>query len=224
MLTAYPVCGIFITQNVINMHMKNIEDKRKNLFQIAASQQGHFTAKQALVCGYSHRTQYYHKEKGHWAEIDRGVFRLTNYPVSPDEDLVRWSLWSRNREDVPQAVISHETALSVHELGDVMPAKTHLTVPPAFRKKPSGGCVLHKKILSPEDIEKRDGFMVTIPLRTIVDVAEEGMSNEYIEQALRDAFSKGILVSAHIIETQMTLKAKEKLRIILEQIKKNPML
>lgn len=201
-----------------------IEDKRKSLYNIASNQQGYFTAKQALSCGYSHRAQFYNKEKGYWIEIERGVFRLANYPSSDYEDLVRWSLWSRNREDIPQAVISHETALSVYELSDIMPGKIHLTVPPGFRKKPSGGCILHKNILSPESIEKREGFMITNPLKTIVDVAEEGMSNDYLEQALRDTFNKGILVPAQIINTKLSPKVKDKLRIILENIKKNPIL
>lgn len=206
------------------MHMSIIEDKRQKLYNIASSQQGYFTAKQALSCSYSHRAQHYHKERGYWAEIERGIFRLNNFPSSPYEDLVRWSLWSRNREDIPQAVISHETALSVYEISDLMPGKINLTVPPNFRKKPSGGCILHKSILSPEDIEKREGFMVTKPLKTIVDVAEAGISNDYLEQAVRDAFNKGILVPAQIIEARIPPKAKDKLRIIIDNIKKRPIL
>jgi len=206
------------------MQMNNIEDRRKNLYQVAANQQGYFTAKQAIFCGYSHRMQYYHREKGHWMEIERGVFRLTNYPASPHEDLVSWSLWSRNREDRPQAVVSHETALTVHELGDIMPGRIHLTVPPAFRKKAPGGCVIHKKVLSPEDIEEREGFSITVPLKTIIDVAEGTISHEYLEQALRDAFNKGILVPAQIITTIIPPKAKDKIRIMLARIRKNPRL
>lgn len=206
------------------MHMRNIEDKHQKLYNIASGQQGYFTAKQALSCGYSHRTQHYHKEKRHWIEIERGMFRLVNYPASPFEDLIRWFLWSRNRDDIPQAVISHETALSVHELSDIMPGKIHLTVPPNFRKKPPIGCILHKNIIQPESIEQREGFRITTPLKTIIDVAEEGISNDYLEQALRDAFNKGILVPAQVIDAKLSPKAKDKLRIILENIKKKPIL
>jgi len=206
------------------MHMRNIEDKRQKLYNVASSQQGYFTAKQAFASGYSHRAQHYHKEKGHWIQIERGIFRVTNFPSSPYEDLVRWSLWSRNREDIPQAVMSHETALSVHEISDLMPGKIHLTVPPNFRKKSPGGCIIHKNILQPEDIEKREGFMVTKPLKTIIDVAEGGISNDYLEQALRDAFNKGILVPHQIIEAKISPKAKDKIRIIIDNIKKRPIL
>lgn len=204
--------------------MGNIEDRRRKLYGIAVTQQGYFTAKQALSCGYSHRTQHYHKNQGHWIEIERGFFRLSNFPASQYEDLVRWSFWSRNREDKPQAVISHESALTVHELGDVMPSKVHLTVPLKFRKESQEGCVIHKQILKPDDVEYRDGFMLTTPLRTIVDVAEDSISEDYLEQALRDAFNKGTLVPANIIQSPMSKKAKEKFRTVLNNIKKNPIL
>ena len=36
--------------------------------------------------------------------------------------IATWSQWSRNQKGVPQAVVSHDTALTVHELSDVMPA------------------------------------------------------------------------------------------------------
>ena len=38
-----------------------------------------------------------------------------------------WQLWSRNRQGEPQGVFSHATALSLHELSDVMPAKLHMS-------------------------------------------------------------------------------------------------
>jgi predicted transcriptional regulator of viral defense system len=125
--------------------MKSMDDRRQKLYTVAESQGGYFSAKQALSCGYSHRLQHYHKGKGHWVEIERGCFRLMNYPSSPNEDFIRWSFWSRNRGDIAQAAVSHESALAFHELGDVVPSKIHLTVPPTFRKKAAGGCVLHRK-------------------------------------------------------------------------------
>ena len=85
--------------------MVNIGYQRKNkLFEIASQQAGYFTAKQAVQCGYSYRLQSYHKNQGTWLEVERGIFRLANYPDSPNEDLVRWSLWSFNRDGFSQAV------------------------------------------------------------------------------------------------------------------------
>lgn len=197
-------------------------DKEKQLVLMAANTGGYFTAKQALENGYSYRLQHYHKEKGHWEEIDRGVFRLANYPNSSYEDLIRWSLWSRNRNDIPQAVVSHDSALTVYESGDTMPGKTHFTVPPGFRKEPPGGCVVHYAIVSPNEIENRGGFFVTNPVRTIIDVAEGNMSVDYLESAVRDMFAKGLLRISDLQNAEMNAQAKEKVRMVLQNIQRNP--
>ena len=89
--------------------MTNLVRKNKKLFDIASGQEGYFTAKQAVDAGFSYRLHHYYKKEGYWLKIDCGVFRLANYPNSPYEDLVRISLWSRNRQDIPQAVFSRPT-------------------------------------------------------------------------------------------------------------------
>lgn len=201
--------------------MANSKNYRK-LFEIASRQGGYFTAKQAFEAGYSYRLHCYHRHQGNWRDVDRGVFRLVDFPNSPHEDLIRWSLWSRNRQDIPQAVASHETALSIHELSDVMPAKIHMTVPPGFRKE-SPGCIIHKAILKPEEIEKREGFFVTGPLRTIRDVAEGSLSPEQVEKAIRDALNKGLVIREDFSKLAMSPETRQKIRSALENIKKNPL-
>lgn len=200
--------------------MINIGYQRKNkLFDIASQQAGYFTAKQAVQCGYSHRLQHYHKKQGTWLEVERGIFRLANYPDSVNEDLVRWSLWSFNRAGFPQAVLSHETALSLHEMSDVMPAHVHLTLPPTFRKKPSGSCVIHKARLSDKVVEKRQGFYITTPLRTIIDVATGNLSMDELEKAIRDGIKKGYFIPASFEDVAISLKARKKINSILSVIR-----
>ena len=118
-------------------------------------------------------------------------FRLM--PKGEREDLVRWSLWSRDQKGEPQAVVSHDTALTVHNLSDVMPARVHLTVPKGFRKRVVPGCVLHRANLDPESIEPRTGYRVTTPLRTLLDVAESPLSQEHLDAAVRDALERGLV-------------------------------
>ena len=85
--------------------------------------------------------QRYHAQRGNWLRVDRGIYRIPEWPVGSREDLVRWSLWSRGR-----GVVSHETALSVHDLGDVDPSRCHLTVPRNFRQS-DPAVVLHRSDL-----------------------------------------------------------------------------
>jgi len=206
------------------MAISATKPRERKLLDIATSQSGYFTAKQARKAGYSYRLQHYHKAQGHWDEVERGVFRYSDYPATEHEDLIRWALWSRNREDIPQAVISHETALSIHELGDVMPGKVHLTVSEGFRKTPPGGCILHKDFLMPEETENREGFTVTTPLRTLKDVAGGALSIDHLEKAMRDAISRGLITMQDIQKQTFSKPAKDKIRIVLEEIKKHPRL
>ena len=195
------------------------ENKEKQLFDIATTQQGYFTSKQAITAGFSYRLQHYYKQREMWEEIERGVFRLVRYPQSPEEDFVRVSLWSRDRADIPQAVLSYETALSVHGMSDVMPSKIHITVPQKFRKKVLKGCVLHKAEITQKEKEQRDGYFVTTPLRTIIDVAESDISIDYFEQAVREACDKGLVRVIDIAAAPMSDKARKRAEFVFNKMK-----
>jgi len=197
--------------------MKNI--KKKKLFEVASFQQGYFTTKQAVCAGFSYRMHTHYKQSGDWLEIDRGIFRLAQFPNSPDEDYIRWSLWSRDRNSEPQAVISHESALCIHNLSDVMPSKIHLTIPIGFRKKTPKGCVLHRGRVSIDEKEQREGFFVTNPLRTILDSAETNLSMDYLGQAIQEACDKGMIQIIDIVSTEMSEKAREKMMVVFKKIK-----
>ncbi len=160
---------------------------RRTLIRIAAQQAGHFSAAQALESGYSYQVQRYHVQRGDWLRVDRGLYRLADWPASQHEDLVRWTLWSRGR-----AVVSHETALAVHELGDMMPARVHLTVPPSFRMR-APAVVIHKGLLAPSDVERFEGFSVTTPVRSILDAAVAGTEVDQLARTIYDARERGLL-------------------------------
>ena len=176
------------------------QENARLLYEIAAAQGGYFTSAQAMQVGYAYSQQHFHVSRGNWLRIDRGLFRLRDFPPGEREDLIRWSLWSRNQKGVPQAAVSHDTALTVHELSDVMPVRVHLTVPPGFRKSVPPGCVLHKASLAPEEIESRTGYRVTTPLRTLLDVADSPLSQEHLNRAVSDALEGG-LVRHRLLET-----------------------
>jgi predicted transcriptional regulator of viral defense system len=168
------------------MPVQDRTDLRRRLLGIAARQSGYFSAAQALEAGYSYPAQGYHAKRGNWLRVDRGIYRLPEWPTGPREDLVRWSLWSRGR-----AVVSHETALSVHDLGDVDPAHVHLTVPPNFRQS-DPGVVIHKGKLPSEDVEEHEGFRVTTPVRSLLDVATGELDVDQLGQAIDEALAQGM--------------------------------
>lgn len=175
------------------MPTQDRRSKRRNLVGFASHQSGYFTAAQALEAGYSYQAQQYNVQQGNWLRIDRGIFRLPEWPPGQHEDLVCWTLWSRHR-----AIVSHQTALSVHELGDVNPARVHLTVPPGFRKT-APGIVLHQGELPAEDIGQREGYSATVPMRSILDAATD-IDVDQLARVIDDALERGLVTKRGLRE------------------------
>ncbi len=162
-------------------------DLHRQLAALVATQSGYFTAQQALEIGYSYQAQKYHADCGNWQRTDRGVYRLPEWPVGQHEDLVRWSLWSRGR-----AVVSHQTALAVYDLGDANPHLVHLTVPRNFRAS-APGVHLHRAELPGEDVRQYSGFRITTPSRSLLDVAATDIDVDQLATAIGDALHGGLM-------------------------------
>jgi predicted transcriptional regulator of viral defense system len=154
---------------------------------VVAGQGGYFTAAQARELGYSYQAQAHHVGAGNWIRVDRGVFRLAEWVPDVHDDLVRWSLWSRG-----QGVVSHESALSVHGVGELEVSKVQLTVPPRFRPR-DPAVVLHFAALPEKDVLQRAGFRVTTVARALIDVASAGVEEDQLARAIRDACDGGLL-------------------------------
>jgi predicted transcriptional regulator of viral defense system len=160
-------------------------DLRRRLFALAADQAGYFTAAQAKSIGYSYPAQAHHARAGNWIRIDRGIFRLRDWIPGVHDDLARWYLWSKQR-----AVVSHASALGVHDAGEFESPRIHLTVPPGFRMA-DDAVALHFAELADDDIEERPGFRVTTLVRSLVDVAAGPTDEDQLANALRDALAAG---------------------------------
>src|SRR6202162_6644931 len=148
----------------------------KRLYQIAEVQNGFFTTKQAKAAGFAENTHPVPVHAGNWFREHRGIYRLASFPRGERPDLMLWSLWARNRGEANQGVYSHQTALSLHDLSDVMPAKLHMTVPKSFRRNREipRVLVLHFANLSQIDIAAAHGVRVTRTMRNIVDLLARG--------------------------------------------------
>lgn len=180
---------------------------RRRLLQVAGVQSGLFTAAQARQAGYSYAAQRYHVMHGNWDRVGRGLFRLRDWPIGAHEDLVRWVLWSGGR-----AVVSHETALSVHDLGDVDPPRVHLTVPPKFRMS-APGAVFHKMELPGADIQHFEGFDVTTAARSLLDVAAGHLDQDQLARAVKEALDRGLVTRRQLLGRADTFGAHAALRI-----------
>lgn len=195
------------------------ETREETLFKVADRQAGYFTAKQALEAGYGYPLQHYHRERGHWVPVGHGLFRLRRYPEGENEQLTRLWLWSRSQGGEPQAVASHETALALWDLSDLMPERVHLSVPKGFRKRPPAGVVLHKADLARGDVEEQDGLPVTTPLRTLLDAARDlTVSPEHLESAAREAVERGLVRRRRLREALPLVEDEDRRRIVEEAL------
>ena len=193
-----------------------VADERA-LTMLAASQGGYFTSKQAAVIGYTAPKRNYHVRVGNWVRERRGIFRLTTQPLPVRPDLILWWLWSRNRQDQPQGVYSHLTALSLHDLTDAMPSRLHMTVPGAFRRSAAipKAVVLHMADLPPSDIEQIDDVPVTKALRTLIDVAaSREIPLADLQLAFVEATRSGKITRAEIAAAKTDAAQRDVLRIL----------
>src|SRR5262245_4639642 len=100
------------------------------LFETAGAQEGYFTTQQAAEAGYSSQLLLKHIHAGRVARIRRGIYRLVHFPSGEHEDLVTAWLWSERA-----GIVSHQSALALHGISDVLPAQLHLTLPRAWRSR-----------------------------------------------------------------------------------------
>lgn len=175
-----------------------IKPDHLGLFEIASDQGGYFTAAQARSCGFSWALLTHHSKGGRFIRVRRGLYRLRQYPASSREDML--VAWLSAGADV--AVVSHESALDLHELSDVVPEVVHLTVPRAKRYRPaSRGVAVHTSTrpFRPTDITILGGMRVTAAARSIMDAAEAGTAPEQIEVAVAEALQRGMTTTRELL-------------------------
>ncbi|OMH27694.1 hypothetical protein BKD30_03375 [Tersicoccus phoenicis] len=166
--------------------MAQRRDSLQALQALGYRQAGYFSAAQAVKAGFSYQAQKYHVDSGNWLRIERGIFRLRDWPASVDDALVLWTLWSRHR-----GVISHASALAVHDLGVLDPGTVTMTVPPGFRAS-TPAVRTFTGTLATDDVEEREGYRVTTPLRTLLD-ASAYERQEVVDDIVTEAVARGLV-------------------------------
>lgn len=87
------------------------------LNRVAYAQDGYFTSRQAGEHGFSAQLLAHHVCSGRYERVRRGLYRLRDYPGSTHHEVrEKWLAVGAER-----AVVSHESALELHGLSDVLP-------------------------------------------------------------------------------------------------------
>ncbi len=183
------------------------------LFALASEQAGYFTATQARDYGISPRLLTHHTATGRFIRVSRGVYRFRDYPSSPDEEVMAaWLAVGKGR-----SVVSHESALDLLDLTDVIPHSVHLIVPRDRRGlRPPPGVTLHTvtTTLHDDEIITRGGIRLTTPVRTLLDVAEGGTAPEQVVRGVREAVRRGMAAPARLAQ-EARMRGKRTQRLIV---------
>lgn len=152
------------------------------LVEVAKYQKGYVASYQVEV---SDQLMFHHEQAERVERVWRGIYRLSHYPIEEHEQLVVAYLWSKE-----QGVISHESALSLLELSDVLPKKVHITLPTdqrRLRRKTPDWLEVHFDDISEAEVEWYDVVPITKPVRTLVDMAVDQLEPELLRQAVVEA-------------------------------------
>ena len=166
------------------------------LYRTAAPQGGFFTTSQAHEVGYSGALLAYHERTGHLERAARGIFRLKHYPPGEHEDLIVTWLWSAS-----EGVFSHETALALHDLSDVLPSRQHVSVPASWssrRLRVPKNVILHHADVPKRELAWVGPIPVTTPLRTVVDCTLAHVEPDLVRQARAQAQGRGLFTAAEL--------------------------
>ena len=175
-----------------------------DLYEMAAAQEGLFTTKQAAEAGYSPQLLVHYLHIGKAVRVRRGIYRLVHFPAGEHEELVTAWLWSELT-----GVVSHQTALALHELSDALPAQVHLTLPVAWRRRRlhvPADVVLHHAEVPPRDRTWFGAVPATNPRRSLSDCARAGLSPELLRQAARQALRRGLVTRPELGDVEAALE------------------
>ncbi|MGI8439974.1 MAG: type IV toxin-antitoxin system AbiEi family antitoxin domain-containing protein [Thermoleophilaceae bacterium] len=168
------------------------------LYRQAESQAGYFTARQAGEAGMDRRTLSHHaRPGGRFERVARGLYRIRLFPSDPHEHIV--AAWLGL--GTPEAVVSHESALELFDLSDVIADQVHISIPREKRRRHTRpGVRVHTttRPLTGQDARRANGVPVTSPERTIADVLEAGGQPEQLELAVSQALDRGLTTPARL--------------------------
>jgi predicted transcriptional regulator of viral defense system len=175
-----------------------LRDYLSALSAIGSEQDGYVSAAQAAAAGIDrHRLQRL-EHQGILERDSRGIYRLATYPHGENGELWRAVLWpSVNRSDA-RGVLSHGTALSLHDVSTISPSKIDIAISPGIRlrKRVPGEYRLRFQRYAPEELTHIKGLPVTTLFRTLFDLIVSQQNRQFVEEALQRAPKQGLLTNS----------------------------
>ncbi len=180
---------------------------------LAGRQRGVVARGQLLRAGVTGRQIKRRRTAGRLHEVHRGVY-LVGHTVAPRLAFETAALLACG----PRAVLSHRTAAALWELFPY-PAKERVcvTVPPGHgAARPN--LRIHRTVLDPRDVRRRDDLAVTSPPRTILDLST-ALADDDLERIVAEAHYRRLASERELIaqlERNPRKRGARRLRRVLD--------
>lgn len=156
--------------------------KLERLREIALDQHGYVTTDQALDDGISHGELSTMVARGRLERVAHGVYRVPQIAETEYDDYQLAVLWT----GVPEAALSHDTALQAWDVSDINPDLIHVAVARHRRLRRAGGerYVIHREDLAESEVTWWQGIRTVTLAVAIGQCIATGVPTYLIRQAL----------------------------------------
>ena len=166
----------------------------ERLREIALDQHGFVTTAQASDLGVSRATLSKLTSRGRIERVAHGVYRVPQMPSSHFDRFMLAILWT----GVPEALISHESALDLYGVCDVNPRYVDITVARGRRISRRGGegYRVHRADVAQADRAWREEVPVVALRLAIEQCLDAGTPTYLLEQAIGNGLAGGFVTAA----------------------------
>lgn len=166
-----------------------------DLLSTAGAQHGYFTTEQAAEHGISRRALTWRAQNGSAERIAYGLYRLRHWPIGADDELYALQALA------PFGTFSHDTALTLLGLTDIIPSTIHFTIPETSRLRKRPGVTLHRsRHGAMTERTFRNGLWLSTARRALLDAARDGADPDQLVSAARDARERAMLAPDDLAE------------------------
>jgi len=151
---------------------------------VAVDQNGYITVRDLRRLGENPALLRQWHQRDRITRIGHGIYRFPQVPSTPLDPFMLATLWPSGR-----GVLSHDSALDLHELCDINPAGIHITLPPGYRPRRRGveQYAIHHELLKEADITWHEGIRIVTPAVAIRQAIVSDVPRQLIRQALDTA-------------------------------------